>query len=89
MRKVLVTAVALVAALSLAGVAAASGSTKKPPVKLSGSVNNEGTAKAVDGATDISIGDFFFDATFTKAPKGETVSATVTNDGGSQDGYGY
>jgi len=84
MRKALVTAIALAAACSLIGPAAASTGAKKPPVKLSGKVTNKGTAKAESGAADISIHDYFFDPTFIKAPKGSTVSVTVTNDGSAQ-----
>ena len=84
MRKLIAASIAAITIVSLAGVAAASVPAKKPPVKLSGSVNNEGTTKAVDGAVEVSVGDFFFDPTFVKAPKGEVVSVTVTNDGGTQ-----
>ncbi len=84
MRKFIAASIAAITMLTVAGVAAASAPAKKPPVKLSGSVTNKGNAKAVDGTADMSVGDFFFDATFIKAPKGETVAVTVTNDGGTQ-----
>ncbi|MEX2268642.1 MAG: hypothetical protein WEA75_08165 [Acidimicrobiia bacterium] len=84
MRKALVIFVALAAAASIALPAAASGPTKKKPVKLEGKVNNKGTEKVKDGAIEISADDYFFDATFIKGVKGETVSVTVTNDGAEQ-----
>jgi plastocyanin len=82
MRKVLVIVVALSVAAGIALPAAASTGAKKKPVKLEGKVNNKGTEKVRDGAIDISADDFFFDATFIKGTKGETVAVTVTNDGG-------
>jgi len=84
MRKALVIVVALTVAVGIAVPAAGSAGAKKKPVKLEGKVNNKGTEKVKDGTIDISADDFFFDATFTKGTKGETVAVTVTNDGGVQ-----
>jgi plastocyanin len=84
MRKALVIVVALTLAAGIALPAAASTGAKKKPVKLEGKVNNKGTEKVKDGAIEISADDFFFDATFIKGAKGETVAVTITNDGGVQ-----
>jgi plastocyanin len=84
MRKALVIFTALAAAVSIVGPAAASGPTKKKPVKLEGKVTNKGTGKAVDGQVEMKVDNFFFEDTFIKAKKGETVTVTITNEGGVQ-----
>jgi plastocyanin len=82
MRKPSVTILSLVIALCFAGPALAATSTaKKPPVKLSGKVNKKGTGKVENGAVEIETGDFFFDDTYIRGTKGETVTVTVVNEG--------
>jgi plastocyanin len=82
MRKLITASIAAITIIALAGGAAASVNAKKP--KLSGSVDNKGTAKAVDGAIEIALGDFFFDKTFIKAKAGETVTVTLDNESSTQ-----
>jgi plastocyanin len=82
MRTVIVGGIVLVAAfVPLALVApSASGtvaSKAKPPVKLVGKVNNQGTATATGGTVEIDQSDFAFSPTFVKIPAG-TASLTVT-----------
>jgi plastocyanin len=76
---------AMVAGLTLGGIAAGAAASvpakKKPPVKLEGKVNNEGTAKVKGGAIDVKTNNFFFDKTFLKSPGGETVSVSLENVG--------
>jgi plastocyanin len=84
MRRMFVLAIAATAALGVGTVGAAGASApakKKPPVKLDGKVNNEGTASVKKGAIEVEAGDFFFDATFIKAKRDATVSVTVKNEG--------
>jgi plastocyanin len=87
MRKVIVGGIAMVAALvPLALVAPSASGTvdakAKPPVKLSGKVNNKGTATATGGAIEIDESDFAFSPTFVKIPSGTTsVTVTVKNMG--------
>lgn len=82
MRKVILGGIAIVAALvPLALVAPSASGTvdakAKPPVKLSGKVNNKGTATATGGMVEIDQSDFAFSPTFVKIPSG-TTSLTVT-----------
>jgi plastocyanin len=83
MRKMLVLAIVATTGLGVGaiGVAGASAPEKKPPVKLDGKVNNKGTASARGSAIEIEADDFFFDATFIRATKDQTVSVTVKNEG--------
>ena len=87
MRKVIVGGIAIVAALvPLALVApSASGtvpSKAKPPVKLAGKVNNQGTATAIGGTVDIDQSDFAFSPTFVKIPAGTTILTVTVKNGG-------
>jgi plastocyanin len=84
MRKALVIFVALAAASSIAWPAAASQPAKKKPVKLEGKVNNKGTGKVVDGAVEMEADDFYFEDTFIKGAKGDTVTVTIKNEGSVQ-----
>jgi plastocyanin len=87
MRKFVVGGIAIIAGLvPLALVApSASGtvaSKAKPPVKLSGRVNNKGTATATGGTVEIAQSDFGFSPTFVKIPAGTTsLVVTVKNVG--------
>ena len=78
---------ALVAALvvglttsAFAVVALPATAAKKPPVKLSGKVTNEGIGKVKNGAVTIEADDFSFEKTFLKSPAG-SVEVTVENEG--------
>lgn len=73
-----VAAVVLGAAVAVVGVASPASAAKKPPVKLSGTVNNEGVGKATNGAVSIEADSFYFDKTFVKAAPG-SVTVTVKN----------
>jgi plastocyanin len=84
MRKLLVTCIALCAALGVAGGTLAGASApekKKPPVKLDGAVTNKGTKTAKGGKITITTRDFFFKPTFIKAKAGEALTVTVKNNG--------
>ena len=86
MRNLPAAVLALVASTSLAGgVAVAGASTPtggKPPVKISGDVNDHGTGKVKKGnAVSIDANDFFFEKTYIKGKAGKTVSVTVDNTG--------
>jgi len=88
MRKVVVGGLSIIAALvPLALVAPnASGNVavkSKPPVKLSGKVNNQGTATATGGTITINQRDFGFSPTYVQIPAG-TTSLTVTVKNGGQ-----
>jgi plastocyanin len=85
MRRSLAAGVAVVAALSLVGTAAASApAKKKPPVKLSGKVTDKGTAKVKNGAITVEQDDFYFKPTYIQGKKGEDVTVTVKNEGSVQ-----
>jgi plastocyanin len=76
---------ALVATTSLAGgIAVAGASTPtggKPPVKISGDVNEHGTGKVRGDAVGIDADDFFFEKTYIKGKAGTTVGVTIDNTG--------
>jgi plastocyanin len=79
-----VTAAGLVPAALLAPEALASSAAKgKPPVKLSGRVNNRGTKVATGGSIDLEQDDeFYFRPSFVQIPQGTTsLTVTVKNTG--------
>ena len=83
MRRPLVMGIALCLGIGMIGVAGTAGAStpvKKPPVKLSGTVNNKGTKTVKDGAVEVEADDYYFKSTFLKAPKGSTVAVTVKNE---------
>lgn len=86
MRRTLVLTLAAMTAIGLCSfgavtAAGASSTAKKPPVKLHGKVNDKGTATVKGGAITVVANEYYFDATFLKAKKGETVDVTVKNEG--------
>jgi plastocyanin len=81
MRKCLTAAVAVLAALSTAGVAAASTPAKPKPPKLEGEVNNKGVGKVTGGQTELEADDFYFERTFVKGKAGSEVAVTINNEG--------
>jgi uncharacterized cupredoxin-like copper-binding protein len=81
MRKCLTAAVAVLAALSIGGVAAASTPAKPKPPKLEGDVNNKGVGKVTGGETDLEADDFYFERTFIKGKAGGNVAVTINNEG--------
>jgi plastocyanin len=82
MRKFLTVVVAAVAVLSVAGIAGASAPEKsKPPVKLSGDLNNKGVGKVSGGEVDLEADNFYFKKTFLKGKAGSKVEVTVENEG--------
>jgi plastocyanin len=72
----------LVAAATLASPVAAfaAGGDKKPPVKLEGKVNDEGTKTAKNNKIDVEQDDFYFKPTYIKAKKG-TLTVELENEG--------
>jgi plastocyanin len=83
-RKLLIPVAVVAAALvpPTAAFATTSAKSAPPPVKLSGKVNNHGTATATGGTVRIAQHDYFFSPTFVRVPAGVTsVSVTVTNMG--------
>jgi len=83
-RKLLVSVAVLAAAMipTTAALAAAPAKSSSPPVKISGKVNNHGTATATGGTITITQNDYFFSPTFVSVPMGMTsVTVTVTNRG--------
>jgi plastocyanin len=73
--------VALVAPGAVASVAAKA----KPPVKIPGKVNNQGTAVANGGAIELDQNDYSYTPTFVQIPKGTTsLTVTVKNMGSTQ-----
>jgi plastocyanin len=57
----------------------------KPPVKLSGKVNNQGAAVASSNAVELDQRDYSFSPTFVKIPAGATsLTVTVKNMGQHQ-----
>jgi len=93
MRKLL-AGVAVVAAglvpvaLVAPGAVASTASKAKPPVKISGSVNNHGTAVATGGVIEIDQHDYYFSPTFVQIPSGTTsLTVTVKNMGSTQHNF--
>ena len=79
------TALSLTAMLSLGvlGTSAIPAAAAKSPVKLSGTVNNEGTkdvSKKSSATLTMALENFSFGPTFVKAKKGETVTLELEND---------
>ena len=71
----------LVAAATLAfPVTAWAAGGDKPPVKLSGKVNDEGTKTAKNNKLDVEQDDFYFKPTYVKATKG-TLTVELKNEG--------
>ena len=66
------------AALAVGVLVTPATAAKKPPVKISGRVNNEGAGKVKNGAVAIAADNFSFTKTFLKATPG-TVEVTVEN----------
>lgn len=88
MRRSLAAVVAVVAALSLVGTAAASAPTKKkPPVKLSGKVNDMGTKTVTNGSIVVEQDDFYFKPTFIKGNASETVTVQIKNEGQNKHSF--
>ena len=85
MRTRIVVTIAALVSFTVGGTALASTvDGKKPPVKLSGKVNAHGTGKAKDGAVDVEADDFYFEKTYIRGDKGETLSVTISNEGNVQ-----
>ncbi len=86
MRKFLALGVAVVAGSALAaGTALADAPTKsKPPVSLSGKVNNKGTKTVKKGKISIEADDYYFKPTFDKAKPGTKVTVSLENEGKTQ-----
>ncbi len=90
MRKfILVVMAALAAVVPMALVAPGASATlaakSKPPVKLPGKVNNQGTAVATGGTIELDQKDFSYSPTFVKIPAGATsLTVTVKNMGQHQ-----
>src|SRR5215472_5581038 len=71
--------------LLVAGVPGGAVVASKPPVKLSGKVNNKGTATPTGTAITIKQTDFAFSPTFIKVPAGvSSLNVTITNSGQTQ-----
>jgi plastocyanin len=86
MRRFAVIVIAAISVAGLGGSALASSpagvpAKKKPPVKLSGKVNNRGTKSVKSGKIKVEIDDFYFKPTFIKAKAGSTVKVTLENEG--------
>jgi plastocyanin len=71
-----------VVALGPGALASTATKTSKPPVKISGKVNIDGTGTATGGTVSIALTDFAFNPTFVKVPSGVTsVTVTLQNTG--------
>jgi plastocyanin len=82
LKTVLAAAAAIVLLGTLAtGPAGADVAAKKKPVKLEGTVNNEGVGKVSGGQVKIEADDFSFEKTFIKGKSGQTVSVEINNGG--------
>ena len=86
MRKLFVagiTTLALAGALMgpIGPAGAASPAKAKPPVKLDGKVNNEGTKTVKGGKIEAELDDYYFGPTFIKAKAGTTVKIKLENEG--------
>jgi plastocyanin len=67
---------------SAGAVAGASAPTKdKPPVKISGDVNDHGVGKVKNDAVEVEADDFYFQKTYIKGKAGTTVDVEVKNEG--------
>ncbi len=87
MRKAIMGGIATMAALvplalAAPGASATVDAKAKNPVKLSGKVNNKGTATAAGGTIEIDESDFAFNPTFVRVPSGtKTLTVMVKNVG--------
>jgi plastocyanin len=70
------TVLVSVVALGPGALATTAAKTSKPPVKISGKVNNDGIGTATGGNVSIALTEFAFNPTFVKVPSGVT-SVTV------------
>ena len=66
--------------LALVTAGCGGGSTKKPPVALSGRTNNHGTKAAKDDL-EVELDDFYFAPTFITAKSGQKFSVSLKNEG--------
>lgn len=72
-------------ALLVPGASAAVATKAKPPVKLSGKVNDKGTKTATGNSIELDQRDFSFSPTYVKIPAGATsITVTVKNLGSTQ-----
>jgi plastocyanin len=81
MRRIVATLAVL--ALFLAGCGDDDSAGSKPPVSLSGQVNNHGTAKAKDDL-EIEADDLYFAPTFIEAKAGQKFSVELHNEGSAR-----
>ena len=86
MRKLFVAGITTLAfAAALVGPVGTAGATSpakaKPPVKLDGKVNNEGTKTVKGGKIEAELDDYYFGPTFIKAKAGTTVKIKLENEG--------
>jgi plastocyanin len=90
MRRLLVGVTVLAAtlaptALLVPGASASVASKSKPPVKLSGKVNDKGTATATGNSIELDQRDYSFTPTYVKIPAGaSSITVTVKNMGSAQ-----
>lgn len=82
MRKLLVLAVSVVAAVALVGGVAFA--AKNPPVQLQGKVTNKGEKAVKKGKISIEADDYYFKPTFPKAKLGSKVTVKLKNEGKTQ-----
>jgi plastocyanin len=54
----------------------------KPPVKISGKVNNKGTARVTNGSASVEADNYYFKKTFLKTTPG-AVTITLENESGT------
>ncbi|HZP29799.1 MAG TPA: cupredoxin domain-containing protein [Acidimicrobiia bacterium] len=83
MRKLIASLGCLVAVAVIlpAGAGASVPAKKKPPVKISGKVNNHGTKTVKGSSIEIEQDDFYFGPTFVKAKPGTTLTVELKNEG--------
>ena len=83
----LLTVLAAAAVIVPAGAGATVAGKSKPPVKLTGKVNNHGT-KAVKGTTiEVEQDDYYFEPTFIKAKPGTSVTLELKNEGKTEHNF--
>jgi plastocyanin len=82
MRKILLIAVALVFVTAACGDDDDGGSGGGAPVKLEGTVNDDGgNGEVSNGEVEMELDNFYFGPTYTKAKPGETVTISLKNEG--------
>src|SRR6516165_8313528 len=88
MRRLLALLTVLAAAAIVpAGAGATVAGKSKPPVKLTGKVNNHGT-KAVKGTSiEVEQDDYYFEPTFIKAKPGSSVTIELKNEGKTEHNF--